>query len=151
MTRLAVMLLLVAACSSTSHPNASPSPTTDPKQFYVDAVNALCDDLLTKVAPYNHQGSYPVATFLAEQPKHHALLVAFDAELARIPAPAQAAAPAAAFQDYVAFADHLDAARAAAAAKGQRAFDAEVASEGFDDPSIAARDAQGFHDSCNAR
>jgi hypothetical protein len=54
---------------------------------------------------------------------------------------------------YIAFADKLDAARLCAARQGAAAYQREINAEksAANDPSIAARDAAGFSDSCNAR
>jgi hypothetical protein len=122
---------------------------------YLDAVNARCDALLPKIVKVTHGGSIdvPVREYLATWTAHKRLLDGFDAHVAAIPVPAAAQGKAAALTAYVHFADQLDAARLAAAHKGQAAFAKEVRSESGaeNDPSIAALTAAGFNDSCTAR
>jgi hypothetical protein len=146
--------------SSASQVNTAPSgaastAAVDPAQVYLDAVNALCDALLPKVVTVTHGGSIdvPVHEYLATWPAHKRLLDGFDAHLATIPVPAAARGKAAVLTSYVRFADRLDAARLAAAQKGQAAYAKEVQSESGveNDPTITALAAGGFNDSCTAR
>jgi hypothetical protein len=68
--------------------------------------------------------------------------------------PRAAAAKARALAAYIAFAKKLDAARLRAARQGAAAYQREIDAErksAASDPSIAARDAAGFSESCNAR
>jgi hypothetical protein len=157
----------LAGCSSSSPASSSPAPaspasrvpastaTADPAQAYLDAVNALCDALLPKIVSVTHGGSIdvPVHEYLATWPAHKRLLDGFDAHVATIPVPTAAATKAAVLHAYVRFADRLDAARLAAARKGQAAYAKEVRSESGveNDPSIAAIAAAGFNNSCTAR
>lgn len=152
----------LAGCSSSGPSRANTPPSVavsteagDPARAYLDAVNELCDALLPKVVAVTHGGSIdvPVHVYLATWPAHKRLLDGFDAHLATIPVPAAAAGKAAALTSYVRFADRLDAARLAAARKGQAAYAKEVKSESGveNDPTIAALDAAGFNDSCTAR
>jgi hypothetical protein len=163
----ALATLALTGCSSsgdspgtTAPPSSALRAASDPAgpvQVYLAAVNALCDDLLPKVLQSldgGHSDVYPVATFFAEQPAHTALLAGFDAALAKVPVPPAADDKAAAFAAYVRFANQLDAKRLAAAKQGQAAFDKEIRAENVSaasDPSITARTAAGFNDSCNAR
>jgi len=151
----------LAGCSSSGSSPASTAPSgtataaADPAQVYLDAVNALCDALLPKILTVTHGGSIdvPAREYLATWPAHKRLLDGFDAHVAAIAVPAAAQRKAAALTAYVRFADHLDAARLAAARKGQAAYAKEVHSESGveNDPSIAALAAAGFNDSCTAR
>jgi hypothetical protein len=122
---------------------------------YLDAVNALCDALLPKIVTVTHGGSIdvPARAYLATWPAHTRLLDGFDAHLATIPVPAAAQGQAATMTAYVRFADQLDAARLAAAHKGQAAYAKEVRSESGveNDPTITALAAAGFNASCTAR
>ena len=68
--------------------------------------------------------------------------------------PPAAAAKARALAAYIAFRKKLDAARLRAARQGAAAYRREIDAErtsAASDPSIAARDAAGFSESCNAR
>jgi hypothetical protein len=152
----------LAACSSSGPSPASRAPSgaastaaADPAQVYLDAVNALCDELLPKIVTVTHGGSIdvPAREYLATWPAHKRLLDGFDAHVATIPVPAAAQGKAAALTAYVRFADQLDAARLAAAQRGQAAYATEVRSESGveNDPTIAALAAAGFNDSCTAR
>jgi len=153
--------VLVAACSSTGH-SAVPGPvpvssssSSDAVQQYLHAVNALCDGLEQKIIALNGgQFDIPLKDFLAQLSQHTKLLDDFDRHLAAIVVPQAAAAKARALAAYIAFANKLDAARLRAARQGaavyQREIDAEQKSAASD-PSIAARDAAGFSQSCNAR
>jgi hypothetical protein len=151
---------LVAACSSTGHP-AVPGPVpvssssgSDAVQQYLDAVNALCDGLEQKITALNGgQFDIPLKDFLAQLPQHAKLSGDFDRQLAAIVVPQAAAAKAQALAAYVAFASKLDAARLRAARQGAAAYQREIDAEksAASDPSIAARDAAGFSQSCNAR
>jgi hypothetical protein len=161
----------LSACSSTGSSPASPANTVappstapiaapsriaaDPAQIYLDAVNARCDALLPKIVAVTHGGSIdvPVREYLATWPAHERLLEGFDAHVATIAVPAAAQAKAAVLTAYVHFADRLDAARLAAARKGQAAYTKEVRSESGveNDPTIAALGAAGFNNSCTAR
>ncbi len=125
-------------------------------QEYLERVNALCDALLPKVLKVikgGHEGVYPVKEFFAELPAHQALRDGFDRQLAQVAVPPAAHTQAAALQAYITFANRLDAQRLAAARRGQAAFDRETLGErgALDDPTIQARTAAGFHESCNAR
>lgn len=158
---LAVTCALACGCSSTAKPVARTSTGpgsggVSPTQVYLDAVNKLCDALLPKVVALPSGGNLdiPVTQYLAQLPAHAKLLADFDQALARIPVPPEAADKAAAFDAYLRFANQLDAHRQAAAKQGQVAYAKEIQSEqatAANDPSIAARNAAGFHDSCDAR
>jgi hypothetical protein len=144
-----------ASPASTASSGATSTAAADPARVYLGAVNALCDALLPKIVTVTHGGSIdvPVREYLATWPAHKRLLHGFDAHVATIPVPAAAQGKAAALTSYVHFADHLDAARLAAAHKGQAAYAKEVQSESGaeNDPTIAALAAAGFNDSCTAR
>ena len=152
--------VLVAACSSTGH-SAVPGPipvssssSSDAVQQYLNAVNTLCDGLEQKIVALNGgQFDIPLKDFLAQLPQHTKLLADFDNQLAAIVVPQAAAAKARALAAYIAFADKLDAARLRAARQGAAAYQREIGAErsAASDPSIAARDAAGFSESCNAR
>jgi hypothetical protein len=162
-----VLSAALAGCSSSGTSPASTAPSgaapsgaastaaADPAQVYLDAVNALCDALLPKIVTVTHGGSIdvPAREYLATWPAHKRLLDGFDAHVATIPVPTAVAGKAAALTAYVRFADRLDAARLAAAQKGQAAHAKEVQSESGveNDPTIAALAAAGFNDSCTAR
>src|ERR1700729_1122650 len=127
----------------------------DAVQQYLNAVNALCDGLEQKIIALNGgQFDIPLKDFLAQLPQHTKLLADFDNQLAAIVVPQAAAAKARALAAYIAFADKLDAARLRAARQGAAAYQREIDAEkssAANDPSIAARDAAGFSQSCNAR
>jgi len=152
--------VLMAACSSTGH-SAVPGPvsvsssSSDPVQQYLNAVNALCDGLEQKVIALNGgRFDIPLKAFLAQLPQHAKLLNDFDRRLAAIVVPPAAAAKARALAAYIAFANRLDAARLRAARHGAAAYKREIhaaQNSAASDPSIAARDAAGFSESCNAR
>jgi hypothetical protein len=96
----------------------------------------------------------PLKDFLAQLPQHAKLRDDFDRQLAAIVVPQAAAAKARALAAYIAFASKLDAARLRAARQGAAAYQREIDAErksAASDPSIAARDAAGFSESCNAR
>lgn len=124
-------------------------------QTYLDAVNQLCDALLPKVIAVTHGGSLdiPVQDYLAQQPAHAQLLSDFDKQLARVPVPPTAKTQAAALDAYIRFANQLDAKRLAAAKRGATAYAMETASESSaeSDPTVTARNAAGFDQSCDAR
>jgi len=153
--------VLVAACSSTEHPAvprpvpASSSTSSGAVQQYLTAVNALCDGLEQKIIALNGgQFDIPLKDFLAQLPQHTKLRDDFDRQLAAIVVPPAAAAKARALAAYIAFANKLDAARLRAARQGAAAYQREIDAEqksASSDPSIAARDAAGFSESCNAR
>ena len=167
----AVVVTLVACSSgsahnhpaSTSPSTTSPASSTDSSaatsaaavQHYLDSVNHLCDALLPKVVAVTGGGSLdiPLDQFRKQLPAHQQLRDGFDRDLAKIPVPPAAASQAAALRAYIQYANRLDAARLHAAQQGQAAYQKEIAAESdaAADPSIAARDAAGFHDSCNAR
>ena len=68
--------------------------------------------------------------------------------------PPQATDKAAALNAYIHFANELDAKRLATAKQGSAAYAKEIHLEeasAASDPTIIARAAAGFHDSCNAR
>jgi hypothetical protein len=156
-----VLSAALAGCSSGSSPastarsGAASTAAADPSQVYLDAVNALCEALLPKIVTVTHGGSIdvPAREYRATWQAHKRLLDGFDAHVATIPVPAAAQGKAAALTAYVRFADRLDAARLAAAQKGQAAYAKEVRSESGveNDPTIAALAAAGFNDSCTAR
>ena len=160
---VAVGALAADCSSSTSTPAGAPPPTTPSAagdaaalQRYLDAVNQLCDALLPKVVRVTHGGSLdiPRKEFFEQLPAHQRLRDDFDRDLARIPVPPAAKDAAAALAGYIAFANELDARRLAAARQSATAYRREIRAElrsAADDPSIAARDAAGFHESCNAR
>jgi hypothetical protein len=153
--------VLVAACSSTDHPvvpgpaPVSSSSSSDAVQQYLNAVGALCDGLEQKIIALNGgQFDIPLKDFLAQLPQHTKLVDDFDRQLAAIVVPPAAAAKARALAAYIAFASKLDAARLRAARQGAAAYRREIDAErksAASDPSIAARDAAGFSESCNAR
>jgi hypothetical protein len=158
--------VLATACSSSSVGGSGPpdpsvsnpastATTVDAVQQYLDAVNALCDALLPKVIAVTNGGSFdiPLADFFKQLPAHTKLRADFDRQLATIPVPPAAKDKAAALAAYIRFANELDARRLAAAKKGKTAYAQEIAAEAdaADDPAIAARDAAGFAQSCNAR
>lgn len=146
-----------SSSSASSSARSSSGATGADRQSYLDRVNALCDALLPKVLAVmqgGHPDVYPVAEFMAELPQHAQLEADFDAQLAQVAVPADAATAQAAFQAYITYANGIDAKRLAAARQGQAAFDAEIRAENAEaptDPVIAARTAAGFHESCNAR
>jgi hypothetical protein len=169
---LAGALLIVCACSSShGHPSpgasssqarpsagASSSATVSESsavQTYLDAVDQLCDALLPKVVAVTHGGSLdiPIKDYLAQQPAHAKLLADFDRQLAMVAVPAAAKDKAAAFAAYVSFANQLDAKRLAAAKRGAAAYAAQIKSEASaeSDPTVTARNAAGFDQSCDAR
>jgi hypothetical protein len=152
--------VLVAACSSAGHspaPGPAPGPSSsssDAVQQYLNAVDALCDGLDQKITALNGgQFDIPLKDFLAQLPQHTKLRDDFDRQLAAIVVPQAAAAKARALAVYIAFANKLDAARLRAARQGAAAYKREIDAEksAASDPSIAARDAAGFSESCNAR
>lgn len=158
---LAGLAVLAGGCSSSGPSTGSssasrpPSASSDPVQAYLNAVNNLCDELLPKIVKVTNGGNVdvPVKQFLATWPAHERLLNSFDASLARIPVPPGAEQKAAALSAYIRFADRLDAARVDAARRGQAAYDQEmkVEANAENDPTIAARTAAGFDQSCDAR
>lgn len=170
---LAAAAALVGACalaggcsSSTPTPSspssgsatasASASASDEAAQTYLAAVNDLCDALLPKVVAVTNGGSLdvPLKDFFEQLPAHSKLRSDFDRDLALIPVPASAQAKADTLQAYVEFANTLDAKRLAAAKAGQAAYAAEIRDElatAASDPSVTARNAAGFHDSCSAR
>ncbi len=156
-----LVCVLVAACSAAGHPAVpgpvpvSSSSSSDAVQQYVNAINALCDGLEQKVIALNGgRFDIPLKDFLAQLPQHTKLRDDFDRRLAAIVVPQAAAAKARALAAYIAFANKLDAARLRAARQGTAAYQREIDAEqksAASDPSIAARDAAGFSESCNAR
>src|SRR5690348_12106036 len=157
----AALMALVGCTSSSSPKGTTSSPpvsssTADPVAQYLAAVNKLCDDLLPKVIAVTNGGSLdiPLDAFLAQLPAHTRLRDGFDRDLARIPVPAGAEAKARALAAYIAYANELDVKRLRAARQGKASYEREINAESTsaaDDPTIAARTAAGFHDSCNAR
>ena len=154
--------VLVAACSSTEHsavpgpvPVSSSSSSSDSVQQYLNAVDALCDGLEQKIIALNGgQFDIPLKDFLAQLSQHTKLRDDFDRQLAAIVVPQAAAAKARALAAYIAFANKLDAARLRAARQGAAAYQREIDAEqksAASDPSIAAMDAAGFSESCQAR
>lgn len=158
---LAVAALLVSCSSSgpssDSSTTARSNATADAAvQRYLDSVNALCDALLPKVVAVTNGGGFdiPLADFFKQLPEHARLRAQFDRDLARISIPSAAQDKARALAKYIEFANTLDARRLKAARAGETAYRREIEAEKKDavgDPSIAARTAAGFHDSCNAR
>jgi ABC-type Fe3+-hydroxamate transport system substrate-binding protein len=158
---VATLAVLCACSSSSSSPKQTPSSTSaDPGavavQAYLDAVNRLCDDLLPKVVAVTNGGSLdiPLKDFFAQLPAHSKLRADFDRHLAAVPVPPEAVNRSRALAAYIRFANDLDARRLRAARQGQAAYAREIATEKTDavnDPRIAARDAAGFNESCNAR
>lgn len=158
---LAATCALACGCSSSATPVArtstgSVADSVGPTRTYLDSVNALCDALLTKVMALPGGGNLdvPLRQYLAQLPAHTKLLSDFDQDLAKVKVPPEATAKAAALTGYITFANQLDARRQAAAKQGQAAYAKEIQSEqasAANDPSIAARKAAGFHDSCDAR
>ena len=158
-TRLTALVVagtffVACACSSstggaahTTSASTPPDSASTAVQNYVDAVNQLCDALLPKVIAVTHGGSLdvPVKDYLAQQPAH--------AKLAAVPIPPTAVDKATVFAAYVYYADQLDAKRLAAAKRGTVAYAAEIKVEEAapTDPSVTARNAAGFHASCDAR
>jgi hypothetical protein len=153
--------VLLGACSPTGHTavpgpvSVSPSSSSDAVQRYVSAVDALCDGLEQKIIALNGgQFDIPLKDFVAQLPQHTKLRDDFDRQLAAIVVPQAAAAKARALAAYIAFANKIDAARLRAARLGAAAYQREIDAEqksAASDPSIAARDAAGFSQSCNAR
>jgi hypothetical protein len=129
--------------------------SSDAVQQYLTAVDALCTGLEQKITALNGgQFDIPLKDYLAQLPQHTKLLDDFDRQLAAIAVPPAAAAKARALAAYVTFANKLDAARLRAARRGAAAYKREIDAEkksAASDPSIAARDAAGFSESCNAR
>ncbi len=114
-----------ASDGSTASPSASVA--SDGKTEYVEAVNALCGELLPKVLTVTdggHPKPYPIAVFLEEQPRIEQLTAAFDKRFDAIPVPEDAKPVAEAFDRYRAEGDaatnRLD---SAADAGDQKAFD----------------------------
>jgi hypothetical protein len=153
--------VLIAACSSAGHP-AVPGPvpvsssgSSDAVQLYLNAVDALCDGLEQKIIALNGgQFDIPLKDFLAQLPRHTKLRDDFDRQLATIVVPPAAATKARALAAYIAFANKLDAARLLAARQGAAAYQREIDAEkksAASDPSIAALEAAGFSQSCEAR
>ena len=153
--------VLAVACSSTQHSTvprpvpASSSSSGNAVQQYLNAVDALCNRLEQKINALNGgQFDIPLKDFLAQLPRHTKLRDDFDRQLAAIVVPPAAAAKARALAGYIAFANKLDTARLRAARQGAAAYRREIDAEqksAASDPSIAARDAAGFSQSCNAR
>jgi hypothetical protein len=149
---------------ATPQPGKAGSSSTSPSatanvvavQAYLDAVNKLCDALLPKVIAVTNGGKIdiPLQQFLAQLPAHTKLRSDFDRDLAGVSVPPQAKDKAAALNAYIHFANELDAKRLAAAKRGPAAYAKEIHAEevsAASDPTIIARNAAGFHDSCNAR
>ena len=158
--------LRVAASSSrpARRPNTRRSPdrsrrrrraAADAVQQYLNAVDVLCDGLEQKIIALNGgQFDIPLKDFLAQLSQHTKLRDDFDRHLAAIAVPEAAAAKAQALATYIAFANKLDAARLRAARQGAAAYQREIDAEkksAASDPSIAALDAAGFSESCQAR
>ena len=153
--------VLLAACSSAERSAVpepipvSPSGSSGAVQHYLHAVNALCDELAQKITALNGgRFDIPLKEFLAQLPQHTKLRENFDRRLAAIAVPPAAAAKAQALAAYISFANKLDAARLRAARQSAAAYQREIDAEqksAASDPSIAARDAAGFSESCNAR
>ena len=155
---------LAVGCSSSSPEPGSAGPTSAPSadpsaaavQQYLDEVNHLCEVLLPKVLKVTDGGrlDIPLKQFFKQLPAHQRLRDDFDRDLAKITVPPAAKDAAAALADYIKYANQLDAKRLTAARQGPAAYQREIHAElnsAADDPSIAARDAAGFSESCNAR
>jgi hypothetical protein len=154
----ALVAVALAGCSAgTQRPAGASASSTDPAvQQYLNAVNALCDQLLPKVVALTRGGSFdvPLGQFFRQLSAHQRLRDEFDHDLSLIPVPPAARPQAAALAAYIRFADELDAKRLHAARQGQAAYRREIERElrtAADDPSIAVRTDAGFHESCNAR
>jgi hypothetical protein len=164
----AILCTGVLACGCSSSKTTGEGPTTNrgsspsadagqvAVQMYLAAVNALCDELLPKVDAVTKGGSLdiPLKEFFAQLPAHQKLRDDFDRQLAKVPVPAEAKQQQSALNDYLNFANELDAKRLRAARQGQTSYDKEISAEKestANDPSIAARTAAGFNESCNAR
>jgi hypothetical protein len=134
---------------------AAPTPSDDAEQGYLDAVNALCDALLPKVVDATEGGStdVPAKDWVRTWPAHKALLDGFDADLAAVPVPAEAAASAQVMAAYVVWATGYDGRRIAAAQKGESAWQDELTAEAdiTSAPELLALGPAGFDDSCQAR
>jgi hypothetical protein len=155
----------LVGCSSGSDSAGRPEPQRSPaataptedtaKQAYLDAVNALCDDLLPQVVKATHGGStdVPAAEWVRTWPAHKALLDGFDADLAQVTVPPSAADAAQVMAGYVVWATGVDDRRIAAARQGESAWRAEVAAEAdiTSAPELLALAPAGFADSCQAR
>jgi hypothetical protein len=153
------------ACGCSSSGTADRSPQTTPTsvdtstvavQNYLNAVNTLCDELLPKVVAVTNGGSFdiPLKDFFAQLPAHTKLRADFDRQLARVPVPAQARDKARILSAYIRFANQLDAKRLTAANQGRASYEREIRAEkkyASSDPTITARNAAGFSESCNAR
>jgi hypothetical protein len=136
--------------------SAAPSPSEDAATHtYLDAVNALCDELLPRVVAATHGGSIdvPAREWVQTWPAHKALLDAFDVDLAAVQVPPTAAQPAQVIEDYVSWATDIDDRRIAAARQGEASWRAEVTAEAdiTDAPELLALGPAGFADSCQAR
>jgi hypothetical protein len=154
---------LASGCSSSGTAQRTPStasPSADTQtiavQKYVDAVNKLCDELLPKIVAVTKGGSFdiPLKEFFAQLPAHAKLRADFDQQLARVPVPAEAEDEARILGAYIRFANELDAKRLRAAKQGQASYHREIRAEkkyAATDPTITARNAAGFNESCNAR
>jgi stalled ribosome alternative rescue factor ArfA len=154
---------LAGGCSSSgpantgsSRPSSSVDASAVAVQTYLDAVNKLCDDLLPKVVEVTNGGSFDIALreFFAQLRAHARLRADFDRQLALVPVPAAAQDKARILQAYIRFANELDRKRLTAARQGQASYQREIAAEkrdAVDDPTITARTAAGFNESCNAR
>ena len=157
--------LLVGCSSSDDSGEAGPGPTTSftqssptddvARRGYLDAVNALCDALLPKVVDATGGGSIdvPAADWVRTWPAHKALLDGFDADLAKLTVPEEAADAAQVMADYVGWATGVDGRRIDAARQGEAAWQAEVAAEAdiTEAPALRALGPAGFNDSCQAR
>ena len=114
--------------SSTGKNDAAASPTADHKTpaSYTARVNELCSDLLVRVKEVNgggggHPGHFPIAEYLAEQPKLAALITAFDAKVDAIPVTADDREEADALHAFETMSDRATAMLDAAAATGDQA------------------------------
>ena len=121
-----------AAPASRAPSGAASTAAADAAQTCsVDAVNALCDALLPKIITVTHGGSIdvPAHEYLATWPAHKRLLDEFDAQVDAVSRPTAASGKARTLISYVRLADELDAARLAAARKGEAAYAKEVRTE----------------------
>lgn len=166
-SRVAAALALASTCAIGCSPSSGPESTVSSVspsaaagdvavQAYLDTVNELCDALLPKVVAVTNGGSFdiPLKDFFAQLPAHAKLRADFDRDLKRVAVPPVARGKAAVLDAYIRYANRLDARRLAAAKRGPAAYVKEIRTElkyAASDPTITARNAAGFHDSCNAR
>jgi len=131
LTCVTLAVAAVGCGTDTKGNDASPATgrTTASGPTYVARVNELCADLLAKVKEVNggggHPGPFPIAEYLAEQPRLAALTTAFDAKIDAIPVPAAEREEADALRAFQDLSDRATAMLDAAASTGkQEKFDA---------------------------